>query len=147
LQGTSRLKIYGQLIVQLWQKNEKGQSGFLSLQKGEAQRSRFRPCAHCYENGISTMDLFKTEPLTNQLPYEGEVLYYGKILTSDHNRSIISTRMLQAISPGKTMRPSSLGAILLQSERPPGMVIKIIRLHLFKYNQTGVTLDAANFWS
>jgi alkylated DNA repair dioxygenase AlkB len=27
------------------------------------------------------MDLFNTEPLTNQLPYEGEVLYYGKILT------------------------------------------------------------------
>jgi hypothetical protein len=34
-----------------------------------------------HEKGISTMDLFNTEPLTNQLPYEGEVLYYGKILT------------------------------------------------------------------
>ena len=43
------------------------------------------------------MDLFKTEAITNLLPYEGEVLYYGKILTSAESQHYLE-RMLHDIA-------------------------------------------------
>jgi alkylated DNA repair dioxygenase AlkB len=32
------------------------------------------------------MDLFNNDPLTNLLPYDGEVIYYGKILNDENTR-------------------------------------------------------------
>lgn len=43
------------------------------------------------------MELFSKESLVNLLPYEGEVLYYGKILTSSESRHYLE-RMLADIA-------------------------------------------------
>ncbi len=42
------------------------------------------------------MDLFNTEPTPNLLPYEGEVLYYGRIFSSQEALSYLD-KMLQEI--------------------------------------------------
>ncbi|WP_411029880.1 alpha-ketoglutarate-dependent dioxygenase AlkB family protein [Spongiimicrobium sp. 3-5] len=43
------------------------------------------------------MDLFNTDPLSNRLPYDGNVIYYGSIL-SNYEASIQFTNLLECIS-------------------------------------------------
>lgn len=86
--GNRRLGIYGKLNCSSGKRMKKGNRVFFRSEK-EAMEQGFRRCGHCmnkeYKKCLPAgrqgkMDLFNTKRVTNLLPYDGVVNYFGKVL-------------------------------------------------------------------